>query len=75
MDPGRGKSQQSEQSEGRGEGQIEGRGGERDVVMRMVMGCDNGVGPGGADNDGGGAGDRSGLASVVTVRMQRAVAW
>lgn len=40
--------------------------------MMMVMGCDDGVGPGGADNDGGG--DRSGLASVVMVRMQRAVA-
>lgn len=43
------------------------------MVMMMVMGCDDGVGPGGADNDGGG-GDRSGLASVVMVRTQRAVA-
>lgn len=44
------------------------------MVMMMVMGCNDGVGPGGADNDGGGGGDRSGLASVVTVRMPRAVA-
>lgn len=41
-------------------------------MLLMVMGCDDGVGSGGADNDGGGGG-RSGLALVVMLRMQRAV--
>lgn len=43
------------------------------MVLMMVMGCDDGVGSGGADNDGSDGGGFSGLASVVMVRMQRAV--
>ena len=57
----------------RGAERGERRGGERDVVLMMVMGCDDGVGSGGADNDGSDGGGFSGLASVVMVRMQRAV--